>query len=205
MKQRRFSEAAKAIGVKDTRILRALNELPRKLFVAPKYAGESRLDRPVSLGSNVTTSQPSLVGYMVELLELTVDKRVLEIGTGSGYQAAVMARLAQEVVTIERIGSLAKKARRVLAQLEFENVTVIEGDGRKGYPEKSPYQAIILAAASRSVPETLIEQLDERGVLLYPKQEAFGQVLMKGRKTKGVMKWEKDLKVAFVPLKSGIE
>jgi protein-L-isoaspartate(D-aspartate) O-methyltransferase len=204
MKQRRFSEAAQAIGVKDERILRALDELPREMFVGAKYERQAQMDWPIALGFEVTTSQPSLVGYMVELLALDKSKRVLEIGTGTGYQAALLAQLSQEVVTVERIGALAKRARAILKELEIVNVTVITGDGNDGYPEKMPYQAIIMTAAAETVPRALIEQLDEGGVLVYPKQERGFQRVMKGQKIEGLMSWEEHMKVLFVPLEPGV-
>lgn len=204
MKQRLFSQAARAVGVEDRRILEALDLLPRHLFVAAKYERQAQMDLPVPLGFEVTTSQPSLVGYMVELLALDKDKRVLEIGTGSGYQTALMAQLAQEVVTVERIGALAKRARAILKELGIVNVTVITGDGNEGYLAKMPYQAIIMTAAAKTVPSALIEQLDKGGVMVYPKQELSFQRVMKGQMIKGSLSWEEHMKVLFVPLKEGV-
>lgn len=204
MKQKQFSEAAQAIGVKDERILRALDELPREMFVAVKYERQAQMDWPIALGFGVTTSQPSLVGYMVELLALDKDKRVLEIGTGTGYQAALMAQLSQEVVTVERIGALAKRARAILKKLGILNVTVITGDGNEGFPAQMPYQAIIMTAAAEAVPRALVDQLEEGGVLVYPKQELSFQRVMKGQKIGGSLSWEEHMKVLFVPLEAGV-
>ena len=204
MKQRLFSQAARAIGVRDRRVLKGLDVLPRKLFVAAKYERQAQMDWPIPLGFGVTTSQPSLVGYMVELLALDKDKRVLEIGTGTGYQAALMAQLSQEVVTVERIGALAKRARAILKKLGILNVTVITGDGNEGFPAQMPYQAIIMTAAAETVPRALIEQLDEGGVMVYPKQELNFQRVMKGQKIEGSLSWEEHMKVLFVPLEAGV-
>jgi protein-L-isoaspartate(D-aspartate) O-methyltransferase len=135
-------------GIKDERVLQAFLKVPRHKFVRPQDIWHAYEDYPLSIGYGQTISQPYMVAIMTELLELKGDERVLEIGTGSGYQAAILAELAKEVFTIERIPELAKKAEKVLQELGYNNVKVIVGDGSKGLPEFAPYDGIIVTAAA---------------------------------------------------------
>lgn len=141
-----------------------------------------------------------MVAVMTELLELAGDEKVLEIGTGSGYQAAVLAELALEVYTIERIESLADNARECLAGLGYSNVVVLTGDGSRGYEERAPFDRIIITAAAPKVPEIIIMQLKEGGVIVAPVGERFSQIVLKGRKEKGVLVEEFQVPCVFVPL-----
>jgi protein-L-isoaspartate(D-aspartate) O-methyltransferase len=157
-------KAARAAGVRDERVLDALGTVPRARFVPPEHADEVDLDRPIPIPGGQVTTQPSLVAAMVEALALTGKERVLEIGTGLGYQAAVLARLAGEVWTVERRPELADTARRNLQGLAH----VVVGDGSEGLPEHAPFDAIIVAAAYPTVPPPLVEQLTPDGRLVQP-------------------------------------
>ena len=155
-------------GVADRRVLAAMQSVPRECFVAPGQEGQAYDDRPLAIGAGQTISQPYMVAVMSEAARLTRRSRVLEIGTGSGYHAAVLARLAGHVWTIERIPELAAAARQRLAALGIRNVTVRVADGWNGYPEAAPYDAILVAAAAPEVPYALPEQLVPGGRLVIP-------------------------------------
>ena len=155
-------------GIKDERVLQAFLKVPRHKFVRPQDIWHAYEDYPLSIGYGQTISQPYMVAIMTELLELKGDERVLEIGTGSGYQAAILAELAKEVFTIERIPELAKKAEKVLQELGYNNVKVVVGDGSKGLPEFAPYDGIIVTAAAPKPPQPLLEQLKDGGRLVIP-------------------------------------
>jgi protein-L-isoaspartate(D-aspartate) O-methyltransferase len=158
--------AAREAGVRDESVLAAIAAVPRSEFVPPEYVGRADVDAPVPIPHEQVTTQPSLVARMVEALALEGDERVLEIGTGYGWQTALLARLAREVFSIERFADLAETARMALAGLE--NVTVVVRDGSEGLPEHAPFDAILVAAAYPSVPEPLVEQLAEGGRLVQP-------------------------------------
>ncbi len=160
--------AARRAGVRDPRLLEALAAVPREGFLPPEARGEVDVDRPVPIGQGQTTSQPSLIAKMIEALELTGTERVLEVGTGFGYQAALLAHLAAEVYTIERFADLAVTARENLAGCGLEDVEVVTGDGTLGLPEHAPFDAIIVAAAAPEVPTPLAEQLADGGRLVAP-------------------------------------
>jgi protein-L-isoaspartate(D-aspartate) O-methyltransferase len=155
-------------GISDERVLDAMRAVPREAFVPADLVGDAYADGPLPIGEGQTISQPYVVALMAEALELTGSERVLEIGAGSGYAAAVLGELAEEVVAIERHRSLADEALRRLRELGYENVEVIWGDGSKGWPERSPYDAIVVAAGAPAVPEALREQLAVGGRLVIP-------------------------------------
>lgn len=155
-------------GVTDARVLAALRAIPRHLFVPPGSQDEAYEDRPVPIGYGQTISQPYIVALMTELARPAPGDRVLEVGTGSGYQAAVLSRLAGTVYTIEIIEPLAEHARQLLAKLECRNVTVRTGDGYGGWPEKAPFDAIVVTAAPDHVPPALLEQIRPGGRLVIP-------------------------------------
>lgn len=146
-------------GIIDPRVLDALRTVPRHAFVPPEKACRAYEDHPLEIGSGQTISQPYMVAKMTELLELTPQSRVLEIGTGSGYQAAILAELAGDVVSVERFSHLAETARETLESLEYGNVTVVVGDGSLGWPERAPYDGIIVTAAAPALPPSLRSQL----------------------------------------------
>jgi protein-L-isoaspartate(D-aspartate) O-methyltransferase len=154
--------------ISDERVLAAMERVPRELFVPPELRDRAHDDAALPIGAGQTISQPYMVARIAEALELRGRERVLDVGTGSGYQAAVLAELAQEVDTIERIAELAEKARANLAAAGYRNVHVHIGDGTRGLPERAPFAAIAVAAAAPELPPTLYEQLEPRGRLVIP-------------------------------------
>lgn len=155
-------------GIKDPRVLEVMGSIPRHEFVSPGMEDQAYLDRPLPIGLGQTISQPLMVAIMTEAMTLKGDERVLEIGTGSGYQAAILAELSREVYTIERIRDLSIRARKVLYKLGYKNITHKIGDGTMGWPEHAPYDCIIVTAGAPYVPESLQEQLSEAGRLVIP-------------------------------------
>jgi protein-L-isoaspartate(D-aspartate) O-methyltransferase len=158
----------KARGIRDPRVLSAMQSVPRHEFVAPEYYDIAYADHPIPIGEGQTVSQPYIVAAMVEALAIRPENSVLEVGTGTGYQAAILGEMAARVFTIERHASLAEQARSTLAQLGYRNVTVVVGDGSEGYAEAAPFDAIIVAAAAPQVPPPLWEQLNEGGRMIIP-------------------------------------
>jgi len=187
-------------GITDKRVLDAMRRVERHLFV-PEFVRHSAYDdMAISIGDDQTISQPYMVAVMTELLELKGFEKVLEVGTGSGYQAAILAELAGEVYTIERISALADIARKRLTDIGYENIYVIVGDGARGLEDKAPFDRIIITAAAPDIPEPLISQLAEGGVIVAPVGERFSQILIKGKKDKGVFVKEYHTPCVFVPL-----
>jgi protein-L-isoaspartate(D-aspartate) O-methyltransferase len=158
----------RAEGIRDRRVLAAFRVVPRARFVPPEAAGQAYLDVPVRIPHGQVTTQPSLIAAMVAALGLTGGERVLEVGTGLGFQTAILARLARRVVSVERFADLAAQARANLAAAGVDGVTVVVGDGTLGVPEHAPYQAIVVSAASPRVPGPLVAQLDDGGRLVHP-------------------------------------
>ena len=158
----------RARDIVDERVLQAMETVPRELFVPPDERQRAYADAALPIGSGQTISQPYMVARICEVLALTGSERVLDVGTGSGYQAAVLAELAAEVVTIERIPELAEEAKRMLAAGGYANVEVRVGDGTLGVPDRAPFKAIAVAAAAPDVPETLYEQLEPGGRMAIP-------------------------------------
>lgn len=200
-KKQQMIETLKIYGITNTNILNIMKKVPRHEFVPEEYKKYAYEDSPLPIGYGQTISQPYIVAFMTELLELKPTDKVLEIGTGSGYQAAILSHLSREVYTIEIVPELCSKSRSKLIQLSYKNVQVICGDGYKGYKEKAPYDKIILTAAPETIPEALIEQLNNNGILVAPigKQNEI-QYLYKFTKTKNQIKKEKILPVRFVPM-----
>jgi protein-L-isoaspartate(D-aspartate) O-methyltransferase len=155
-------------GVKDERVLDVMRQVPRHLFVPPSERGEAYTDKPLPIGDGQTISQPYIVAFMTELLGVRPDDTVLEIGTGSGYQAAVLARLARRIYTIEIIPSLAHEAERRLQAMGYANVEVRAGDGYQGWPEHAPFDRIIVTAAPPEIPQALLAQLKRGGRMVIP-------------------------------------
>ena len=189
-----------ARGIRNPRVLSAMREIPRHLFVPPPYDKSAYEDCPLPIGNGQTISQPYIVASMTELLALQPTDRVLEIGTGCGYQAAVLAALVRRVTTIERIPEVARLAKENLATVGSKNVEVIVGDGTVGYPQKAPYEGIIITAATPSVPEPLVEQLAEGGRLVAPVGGRDIQELIRLIKKDGSIIEEHHGGVRFVPL-----
>ena len=190
-----------ARGITDARVLAAFESTPRHLFVPEESRAEAYEDRPHLIGFKQTISQPFIVAYMTQLLELTGTERVLEVGTGSGYQAAILSCLAQEVHTIELIPVLANRAARTLAALGVTNVFVHVGDGSQGWIEAAPYDAIIVTAAAPRAPKSLLDQLADHGRMILPVGDIGFQELELWRREENSFSHETLLPVAFVPLR----
>jgi len=198
-RERMVSEQIEARGVRDTRVLATMRKVPRHLFVPPDEQAYAYGDSPLPIGHQQTISQPYVVAFMTEALELKPRDRALEIGTGSGYQAAVLAELVREVYTIEIIEPLAKEAEARLRRLGYSNVHVRVGDGYGGWPEAAPFDAIILTAAPDHVPQPLVEQLRLGGRLVLPVGR-WEQDLVRIRRTGEGLTQETLLPVRFVPM-----
>ena len=187
--------------ITDPRVLDAMGKIPRHLFVDPVFWPEAYEDYPLPIGEGQTISQPYVVALMTQLLKLKGKEKVLEVGTGSGYQAAVLAHLADRVYTIEINAALAKKAGDFLSRLGYERIEVKCGDGFFGWPDKAPFDAIIVTCAARQVPEPLFNQLGEGGRMIIPVDETEGlQTLLAVRKVKGRRETEDVTIVRFVPM-----
>jgi protein-L-isoaspartate(D-aspartate) O-methyltransferase len=166
-------------GISDPRVLEAMAKVPRHLFVPQDYQSSAYEDRPLPIGEGQTISQPYMVAIMTQSLELNGREKVLEIGTGSGYQAAILAELAGTVYTVERISSLTQSAQKVLGGLGYENIFFRTGDGSKGWPEEAPFGGIIVTAGAPDIPQTFKTQLAERGILVIPTGPRYTQTLFK--------------------------
>jgi len=189
-------------GVKDVGVLKAVQKVEREKFVPEKYRDLAYSDNPLPIGHQQTISQPYIVAYMTEHLQISKSQNVLEIGTGSGYQAAILAEMAHHVFTIEIIPELAESAEKVLMELGYENITVRTGDGYKGWPEEAPFDRIMVTAAPNEIPEKLVEQLAPNGRMILPVGGSiFAQYLWLVQKDKeGIVTKEKILAVRFVPM-----
>lgn len=186
-------------GVKDPLVLKAMRKVPRHLFVPKTYQDEAYADEPLPIGEGQTISQPYIVALMSELLGLKGREKVLEIGTGSGYQAAILAEIAKEVYSIEIICPLAESAESILKELEYKNVTVKCGDGYQGWKEHSPFDGIIVTAAPDHIPQPLVDQLKIGGRLVIPVGELFQELILVTKTEKGIKK-ENVIPVRFVPM-----
>jgi protein-L-isoaspartate(D-aspartate) O-methyltransferase len=164
----RLAEVARAKGIREQRLLEAIASVPRAGFVPPEYRERAYSDEPIPIGHDQVTTQPSLVAAMLDALGLRGDERVLEVGTGHGFQTALLSRLAERVFSIERVADLAETARRNLERHGIRNVEVVVGDGTKGLPARAPFDAIVVSAAFTSVPEPLAIQLRDGGRLVQP-------------------------------------
>lgn len=187
-------------GIKDMRVLDAMRKVPRHLFIDESLWHEAYDDMALPFGEGQTISQPYMVAVMTELLELKGDEKVLEIGTGSGYQAAILAEMSKEVYTIERLGSLSERAGKTLLYLGYENTHLIVGDGTLGLPESAPFNRILITAGTPKIPDPLIEQLAEGGIILAPVGDRFSQQLRKAVKKNGQVSTEFHTPCVFVPL-----
>jgi len=187
-------------GVLSPQVLKAMDRVPRHEFVGEQQQALAYADQPLQIGENQTISQPYMVAAMTEALELTAGENVLEVGTGSGYQTAVLALLSRWVISIERHEVLAEGARERLNRLGFANITVMHGDGTLGWPEAGPYNAVLVTAGAPHVPAPLVEQLAEGGRLVIPVGGADQQDLLRLRKTAGRVSTETLNLCRFVPL-----
>ena len=191
-------------GIMDAAVLRAMDEVPREHFVTAGHADIAYADQALPIACGQTISQPYVVAYMTEHLAVAPEHHVLEVGTGSGYQAAILSRLACEVVSIERYRTLAEAARIRLTTLGYTNVEVVVGDGLAGLPEKAPFDRIIVTAAAEEVPAALVDQLGEGGIMVLPLgPHDDAQVLVKLTKSKQGLARENLIGVRFVPLLPG--
>ncbi len=198
-RQQMVSRQIEARDISDQRLLEAMRQVERHRFVPMPYRPYAYSDGPLPIGEGQTISQPYIVAIMTQLLQLSGDEKVLEIGTGSGYQAAILAELAPKVYTIEIVEPLGRRAAALLDSLGYENITVRVGDGYVGWEEQAPFDAIILTAAPPEIPAPLLEQLAEGGRLVAPVGENY-QVLKLVEKTDGQLHYQDILPVRFVPM-----
>ena len=187
-------------GIRDERVLAAMMRIPRHEFVAEPYRAQAYDDNPLPIGERQTISQPYIVALMLEMLHLTEQDMVLEIGTGSGYQTALLAELSRHVYSIERHATLAAQAQAVLARLGYKNVTIEVGDGSKGLPAHAPFEGIIVSAAAPELPHALFEQLKESGRLVIPVGPVEAQFLQLVTKRDGQPVLSEQVPCRFVPL-----
>ncbi len=187
-------------GIKDSRVLRAMEKVPRHFFVDEALIPQAYNDHPLPIGENQTISQPFIVALMLEALALKGNEKVLEIGTGSGYQTALLAELAQMVFSIERIASLAERAIKRLEFLGYKNVKIKSDDGTTGWEEEKPFDRIIVSAASPSIPEPYLGQLKDDGIIVIPVGQEETQTLIKVKKSGGTIKMEDLGSCRFVKL-----
>jgi protein-L-isoaspartate(D-aspartate) O-methyltransferase len=191
-------------GIADQAVLRAMDQVPREFFVETAFVGSAYADQALPIACGQTISQPYVVAYMTEQLDVGPTHRVLEIGTGSGYQAAVLSRLAREVVTIERYRTLADQARERLKALGYDNVEVVAGDGFNGLPERAPFDRIIVTAAAETIPEAPMAQLADGGIMILPLGSHEGsQHIIKLTKLQTGTQRENLIPVRFVPMLPG--
>ena len=192
-------ELIKQKGVTDPKVLAAMTEVRRHLFVPEAFQKQAYADHPLPIGQDQTISQPYIVGFMTQSLGLKGNEKVLEIGTGSGYQAAVLARVAKKVYSIEILCELADSAKKKLTELDYKNVTVKCGDGYKGWPEHAPFDAVIVTAAPDHIPQPLVDQLALGGRMIIPVGKFFQSLILIQKTEKGIIKKEV-LPVRFVPM-----
>jgi len=199
-RERMVETQTKARGIKDERVLKAMLKVPRHLFVDEALRDQAYGDFPLPIGEGQTISQPYIVALMTEALELKGNERVLEIGTGSGYQTAILAELALWGYTIERFPTLLERAKKVLKELGYKNISFKLDDGTLGWKEAAPFDAIIVTAASPDIPLPLVEQLAEGGRMVIPIGDEFSQTLIKGVKKGGKLHTKALEPVRFVKL-----
>jgi protein-L-isoaspartate(D-aspartate) O-methyltransferase len=202
-RERMVERQIAARGIRDPAVLVAMRCVPRHEFVNAEYLDQAYADRPLPIGVGQTISQPYIVAYMTEALELGPDDRVLDVGAGSGYQTAVLAEIARAVYSIEIVAPLARRAARKLRELGYRNVRLICGDGHRGWPEAAPFDAVLLSAAPARIPQPLVEQLAMGGRLVAPVGPGFDQVVQRLRKTPRGVVSEGLIDVRFVPMTGG--
>ena len=200
LRKRMVDEQLIPRGIKNSRVLNAFLKVERHKFIPEELRMSAYADFPVPIGAGQTISQPYIVALMTECLGLSGEEKILEIGTGSGYQTAILAELAKEVYTMERIESLSRNAETVLNELGYKNIKIRVGDGSLGWKEDAPFDRIIITAASPRIPLPLTEQLNESGKLILPLGESFSQVLTVVEKKKGELESIEVCGCVFVPL-----
>ena len=204
-RQRMVQQQLLTRGIKDQRVLAAMTKVPREQFVPPESRAASYEDGPLPIGYGQTISQPYIVAFMTEQLRPKPSDRVLEVGTGSGYQAAILSELVSEVYSIEIVEPLAKNAEATLQRLGYKNVHLKIGDGYKGWPEAGRFDAIIVTCAPDRVPQPLVDQLKDGGRMVIPVGDIFAQQLYLLEKKNGQLKQSATLPVRFVPMTSGAQ
>jgi protein-L-isoaspartate(D-aspartate) O-methyltransferase len=203
--QMQFVFTLRSRGVRNAEVLKAMESTPRADFLEGIFRERSFEDTPLPIECGQTISQPTVVGLMTQALEVTRRCKVLEIGTGSGYQAAILARLARRVYTVERHRRLARRAKDLLLKLALHNITVVHGDGSLGLPEQAPFDRIILTAAAEDPPQPLIDQLRPGGIMVLPVgQSSAVQTLIRIQKTESGLEYTDLGAVRFVPLVEGV-
>jgi protein-L-isoaspartate(D-aspartate) O-methyltransferase len=200
-RERMIQQQLVSRGINDPRVLRAMAKVPRHLFLESELWDQAYEDHPLPIGADQTISQPYMVALMAEALELKGAEKVLEVGTGSGYAAAVLGELCAEIFTVEAVEELALKARTLLSRLGYRNVSVLVGDGTLGWAEHAPYDAVIISAAAPCIPRPLLEQLKIPGHLLFPMGEKELQTLVRIRKDQAGIREEYLGECLFVKLK----
>lgn len=197
-------------GIRDTNVLRALEKVPREAFVPPSFVDRAYEDQSLPIECGQTISQPYVVAYMTEKLQVADRDKVLEIGTGSGYQTAVLAQLCRRVYTMERYRTLTRAAEQRLADMRLVNVTYLTGDGYQGWPQQAPFDRIIVTAAAPDIPNTLVDQLKEGGIMILPvdvpteELEQPYQQIVRVTKTEYGLEEENLIDVRFVPMVPGV-
>jgi protein-L-isoaspartate(D-aspartate) O-methyltransferase len=203
LRQQMVSYQLRGRGIADERVLSAMDRVPRHEFAPAPYRGQAYEDHPLPIGEGQTISQPYIVALMLEALQLSRNDRVLEVGTGSGYVTAVLAEMAADVISIERHISLADAARRLLDRMGYRNVSVVDGDGTRGFPAAAPYDAILVSAAAQATPPALISQMADNGRMIIPVGTDDTQQLRLIRVKNGQPTIELRELCRFVPLISG--
>jgi protein-L-isoaspartate(D-aspartate) O-methyltransferase len=199
LRQRMVDEQIRARDVRNAAVLQAMARVPRHLFVPIFVRAHAYEDRPLPIGNGQTISQPYIVAYMTEALQLEPQHTVLEIGTGSGYQAAVLAAIAKQVYSIEIVPDLAESARRVLASTGYRNVQVRTGDGYSGWPEHAPFDRIIVTAAPPEIPKALVDQLAVGGIMVVPVGTSYQEIVVINKSAGGITE-TRTIPVRFVPM-----
>ncbi len=200
LRNRMVKEQLLTRGISDNRVLEAFLKVQRHWFVPEEDQKDSYSDFPLAIGHNQTISQPYIVALMTERLNLSGEEKILEIGTGSGYQTAILASLAKEIYTIERIPELSKNAQKLMENLGYKNIHYRIGDGTLGWKEEAPFDRIIITAYSPEIPVPLIEQLNESGKIIIPLGGPFNQMLTLAQKLNNSLKYQNICSCVFVPL-----
>lgn len=200
LRKRMVEEQLIPRGIKNPDVLKAFYKIERHRFIPENLSNSAYADFPLPIGEDQTISQPYIVALMTECLDLGREEKILEIGTGSGYQTAILAELAREIYSVERFETLAKRAQDILSKLEYKNIKIKVGDGSLGWEEAAPFDRIIITAASPKIPIPLIDQLSDNGKLILPLGESFSQVLTLVEKKEGKLKAIDICGCVFVPL-----
>lgn len=178
LRQKMVETQLKPRGIKDNMVLEAFSKVPRHMFVSPKQRSQAYEDHPLPIGSDQTISQPFIVALMTQSLELKGDENVLEVGTGSGYQTAILAELVKHVYSIERFEELSQNASSILQELGYNNISLTVGDGAKGWAEKAPFEGILVTAAAKHIPPLLLNQLSSNGKMVIPVGDFLAQEML---------------------------